>query len=183
MTISDKIQLASVIVSLVIAVGSAILSCINIQLSRKALEESVRADIQIYVDATYFEKTSRYLILRNFGHTTAVIEEFATEPEVDWKKCSVLPEVTVPFSHIKGMSIGPGQAFQIPIIYNKFKEVAPIVTFTIVYKSGKKTYREQIPIKVEAQEDFPKKAQSCDSLDKSLETLAKTIQNAFVRRL
>ena len=140
MTLSDKINLTLAIASFLLAAVSVVTVVITLRQNSKMLELSSRPYLALYGAVTGFDATIFYLVLRNFGQSAAHIVSFSSN--VDLSKCNIASNLPVPFSHIVGHTIAPGQAIHVPINQFLLKMLSPTPTFTVKYSFNGKEYSE-----------------------------------------
>lgn len=150
LTVSDIIEIVGIVTSLITSIVAIWISVKTLRQNSHMIEESTRPYISLYVGTTYFSSTVTYLIMKNFGQSSAIITNFSSS--VDLSAVSYDKEY-VPFSHIVGSQICPGESMQYPIsVTNLPKNINPIV-ISLEYKSQSKTYTEIIPINLAANFD------------------------------
>ena len=150
LTASDVIEMVGIIISLITSIVAIWISVKTLKQNSQMIEESTRPYISLYVGTTYFSSTITYLIIKNFGQSSAVITDFSSS--IDLSTISY-DEGYVPFSHIVGSQLCPGEAIQYPINVTGIpNDIDPIV-ISLKYKSQSKIYSETIPINIAANFD------------------------------
>jgi hypothetical protein len=134
MSLSDRIQLATVLISSITAISSIIISVLTLRQTNKITREANRAYINIYLDVIAMNgNNSVYFIIKNHGNTPGKIIDI---------KCSLLDVKKVfilnPFEHLINFELAPKQSF------STFVKTDGIGTFTcdIKYSQGKKIYKD-----------------------------------------
>ena len=178
---SDIIQIIGIIASLITSLIAIIISVITIRQNNKMLEESSRPYISIYIETiTICEQTS-YIVLKNFGNTSATITKFHYDPvlreniEISEK---ILREQ---FDYVKGIILSPQQKKLLFYNFAKLPENIQTVSFTIGYESSSKYYEESfslnvrnyihIPVSRPSSDIPPKNARQVHTLREILEKL------------
>lgn len=148
MDIATIVNIILCIISFILAVVSVVTVIITLKQNSKMLESESRAYLAIYGDIIYCQLTSFYLIIKNFGKSSALITSF--ECDKDLSKFAYF-EKFVPFSHIKNTSIAPGQSFKCALRQEKlFFSDVPSINFKISYKCNNTEYTEDFCINLEA---------------------------------
>jgi len=81
--ISDWIQVIAIIVTLLVATVSFIQTQRSLKMSQRTIEEASRPYISIYIesiDTIHFEK---YIVIKNFGATSAKITELSFDVDLE----------------------------------------------------------------------------------------------------
>lgn len=143
LTISDTIQLFSMLISSVISIIAVIISAVSIHQNTKSLEESVKPCIAIYVDQITICEQKSYFVIKNFGASPGIITKFMF----------INPSATIPkilqssFDKLQGIVLAPGQSKLLSFDCNTFSEDT-VYTFKISYKNGKKNYTDKYDINI-----------------------------------
>lgn len=148
MDLSTKVNIVLCILSFVLAAVSVIAVVITLRQNSKMIEESTRPYISVCFHPLF---DINYLILKNFGNSTAKIVSFHTN--VDFHVC-IDDESHLPFTHISGTYLHPGERILSPIdhVYKLFGKYDSM-EFDIIYKSSRKTYSEHIEINLRSYAD------------------------------
>lgn len=141
LTVSDIIEIVGIIASLMTSIVAIVISIKALKQNSKMIEESTRPYVSIYFQPLF---DTDYLILKNFGNSTAKITSFHTN--VDFHIC-LENDTHLPFSHICNTYLHPGERILSPIdnvhkLYKKYD----FLKFDICYKSSGKSYTEHIEI-------------------------------------
>ena len=162
MTISDKIQIITSIISsiatfisIVIAVQSLKKSQKAIKLTEISIEEANRPYIVAYTDLVQVSSTiHEYLIIKNFGKTGATITSFQINPpyEKDYKQGQ-----SGGFNDLKNTFLAPNQSLT-TILYANFynKDRKGITNISITYKTNQKEYKDNFIINEDINYTFSK---------------------------
>lgn len=178
MQISDWINVVLSILSFMLAAISVVTVVITLRQNHKMIENATRPYLTIYGAVVNFQNPDYYLVLRNFGQSSATILGFSCS--VDLSACVDAQEPS-PFGHVVGLSLAPGQAIQTSIDYSKLVELSATPSFTILYSSGKKNYQETASINLPAHADFP--IMRANTKDAELKIISYTLQDIAVRQL
>lgn len=179
MNISDWINVALCILSLVLAVISVITVIITLRQNHQMIENATRPYVTIYGAVTGFDATMFYLVLRNYGQSCALITEFSSHADLSHL---VLDEhFPVPFEHIVGHTLAPNQAIQFPINHFGLKPEDVPLTFTIRYSCSEKTYTEVTTVNIQSHGD--KLIVHANPNDSHIHVISNTLQEMAVRQL
>lgn len=159
MEISDWINLSLSIASFLLAVISVVTVVITLKQNSKMIENSSRAYITVYGAITNYQAPLYYLIIKNFGSSSARVTKF--KPNFDLS-ASVDKGKPIPFLHIVGTDIAPGQSFAAPVLYKNLSEQSEHITFEIEYISNSKTYHDIATIELSAYGELPIKRASSE---------------------
>ena len=145
---SDVIQLISIIVASVIGVASIIISAFSLRQNSKMIEESTRPAISVYGSMTNFGTPQLYVVVKNFGQTTATITKF--DYDFDFLGNQAYADSKNINDWLKKLSnatLAPGQSMICALDYNNINKP---ITFTIEYKSSTKTYPDKFTVDFKA---------------------------------
>lgn len=152
MAISDWINATLCILSLILAVISVVTVAITLRQNHRMIENSTRPYVTIYGAVTAFHATQFYLVLRNYGQSSAQITDFSCN--IDLSNLVLEDGLPVPFKHIIGCTLAPGQAIQFPINHLRLRAMDSPLSFTIRYSFMKKTYEEVVSVNVQSHSDY-----------------------------
>lgn len=141
MSTSDIIEIISIIVSAFTSTVAIWISVIAFKQSERMLEETTRPYITIYVDTITVCEQSSYFVIKNFGHSSAVITDFCYDPILKQTKQSSSLFCNQ-FDSIAGIVLAPGQSKLLP--YKVSSLPIDVLTFSISYQSNIKKYSETI---------------------------------------
>lgn len=168
---------ASNIISSLIALIAVVISIATLQQNRNMLEESTRPYITIYVTETNFQNPTKYLVVKNFGQTGALITKFKTNPDL---KIYSLSANLRPFGKIENSFLAPGQSHVCSIDFEKARENC-IVSFEMSYSTKYKTYTDSVTLNLTAEsENLTSRA---FSKNKNLAIISYTLQSLVERQL
>lgn len=152
MDISDIIEIVGIVVSTVassvgiwISLKALRQTQITNEQNNRMLEESSRPYITIYLDAITLCEQSSYFVLKNFGHSPAVITKFEYDPALKQTQqpSKILQEQ---FDFVEHIVLAPGQAKLLQ--YDVTKLPSSIVTFKISYLANNTEYHETVTMNV-----------------------------------
>lgn len=134
MTLSDKIQLATCIVTAFIGMVSIAVAIFTLRANNRMIEESTRPYLVFYIDMVNTGSNHYYIILKNFGTSGATINSLTTD--FDLNKLSLLPDSNEnPFSNIKNTFMAPDQKLYTTLFNQNFKDLPDELRFSISYTS------------------------------------------------
>lgn len=140
------------ILSFVLAVISVVTVVITLRQNSKMIDNSTRPYVVIYPATTNFQSPNYYLCVKNFGKSGATVKSFSCD--YDLKNCSY-DEDHVPFAHLKGTFLAPGQSYIASVDPSKiFHEVPRVLTFSISYEANSKEYFDNFVVNIEADSDL-----------------------------
>lgn len=131
MDTSTIVNIILCILSFLLALISVCTVVITLHQNHQMIVNSTRPYLSIYHSSTYFDTMRHYLILKNFGASSATIVEFSCN--CDTSEFAV-DENLVPFDSLSGVSLAPGQKILYAIDSKKFSTLESI-TFTLKYQS------------------------------------------------
>ena len=148
LTPSDIIQIIGIICTLTASIVAIVISLADLKQNSKMVESSSRPYIGIYGLSTYMGFRQYYIIIKNFGQSSATIESLTYDFDISriskHKDCE-------PFSHIDGTSIMPGQAYRAAIDFDKIAaNNLECIHFSVKYSSGTHVYKDDICLKIDA---------------------------------
>lgn len=174
----DYIQILGIVSSLLVSLVAIIISLITLRQNSKMIEESTRPYLSVYISHIYCTDCIDYLVLKNFGTSSAVITKFQCNTDL---KIGAYDSRHTPFEHITGQNICPGEKFQTPLLLYKICACTDTLSFLIEYSSGKKTYTENITISLTSLADAP--IMSANPEDKELEAISRSLQDICEKML
>jgi hypothetical protein len=134
LTISDWLQALSIIFSTLISIVSIFIAISTLKQTNKITKEANRPYIVIFIDAITLNGSSdKYLIIKNFGNTSATINSIECSSDIDF--CAGLN----PFKNLKNLTIAPGQSISTYCNFDKNKEA---FTCSINYFHQKDIYND-----------------------------------------
>lgn len=146
LTTSDIVQIIGIISTGITSIIAIVISVIAIKQSSKSLEEATRPYISAYVSSTQFGQPIAYIVLKNFGNTSAVISDFKCN--VDLSKHTYNPNA-IPFDKINGLSLSPRQKIIYPInLRDENKELLEKIKISYTYSDSNKKYSEDITLNI-----------------------------------
>ena len=109
LTTSDLIQLVGILASLITSIIAIIISIVTTHQNSKMIEESSRAVIGIYGESINTGVPMFYMVVKNFGNSTATITKF--ESDFDFADCYTASSPTRNYiEDLSHCTIAPGQS-------------------------------------------------------------------------
>ncbi|MCM1057926.1 MAG: hypothetical protein NC517_10000 [Firmicutes bacterium] len=159
------------ILSFILAAISVITVVLTLWQNNKMIESSTRPYVVVYSAIKNYQLPVCSLCVKNFGQSGAHISRFDRDQNL--AKYSLLTD-RVPFDHLCGAFIAPGQSF----ICNLDSEKLPLqpcpLTFSVEYTLNGKKYSDTFTIEIRAMTELPRKKYSAD--DPSLPVIEYTLQ-------
>lgn len=146
MSISDIIEIVSIICSSILSVVAIIVSVLTLIQNNKMIFESNKPNIVIFSKVINFTSPYSYLILKNFGNSGASIINI----EYDKDLKSFFDKI--PFKNLENTFIAPNQSFVYPLLPKI--DLNETITFTINYKYLNKKYSENCTVSFEHYKDI-----------------------------
>ncbi|MCX4326423.1 MAG: hypothetical protein OSJ45_03895 [Lachnospiraceae bacterium] len=148
MDASIIINICSCILTFVLSAISVVILIVTIRQNSLMLENESRAYIAIYGEITYINAMNFYLIIKNFGKSSAIINSL--ECDTDLSKFAYV-ETLVPFSNMENASIAPNQSFRCALQHGLlFLSKIPSINFKVTYTSNDKKYSETFCVNLKA---------------------------------
>ena len=138
MTISDKINLISVIFSFILSSIAIVISIKTLKQNSKMIEESTRPAIMVVCKLTNSYSPKIYLIVKNYGKSPGKITKFKCD--IDLSKYDY--NNSDPFKYLVGTTFAPGQSILTNIKHIELLENHDQINFEFEYSSLGKTYTE-----------------------------------------
>ncbi|MGN0298902.1 MAG: hypothetical protein ACI4C1_06975 [Lachnospiraceae bacterium] len=176
MDIATKINIALCILSFVLAAISVVTVVITLRQNSKMIEESSRAIISIYGESINPGAPMFYIVIKNFGHSLAVITKFHSD--FDFSDCYGFKTDRNFINDLNNSSIAPGQSRICRLDYDK---ITRPITFEIEYLSASKKYSEKITVDLKAGSSML--VSKVSTTDKELRTIAYTLQEMLQKNL
>lgn len=146
MSISDIIEIVSIICSSILSVVAITVSVLTLIQNNKMIFESNKPNIVIFSKVINFTSPYSYLILKNFGNSGASIINI----EYDKDLKSFFDKI--PFKNLENTFIAPNQSFVYPLLPKI--DLNETITFTINYKYLNKKYSENCTVSFEHYKDI-----------------------------
>lgn len=178
LTITDLIEIAGIIISLVTGIVAIVISVLTLKQNSRMIEESSRPYVVVYSTVTNFQEPFYYLVIKNFGQTGALITNF--EVNHDLSNFSYSKE-HVPFSRLKNSFLAPGQSLCCSLDKSKLFENPVTLDFSIEYSANKKKYAETFSIDARLHSG-QLHTRACTK-DKELRNISYTLQEMAERML
>lgn len=178
LTTTDVIQIIGIIISLITSIVAIVISVKTLKQNSEMIEESTRPYLVIYGSTTNFQSPNLYIALKNFGQTGATITSLSCN--YDLRKYSYNSEY-IPFSHMEGTTVAPGQSFLCNLNPCMVYEEPIIFEFSIEYLANGKTYSETFSVNPKAHSDLVQTRAS--TKDAELKIISYTLQSLVERFL
>ncbi len=177
---SDIIEIIGIVASLLTSIIAIIISLKTLRQNSKMIEDSSRPYIGIYGGSTFVSTPNYYLILKNFGNSSATIKKFSSN--IDLSKFNTHNfDDRKPFQNIEGSTIMPGQSFHAVIDFKKAYSKSKTLNFYIVYSSGTHTYEDNICVNLAA--NIGNFVTHHTAKGKEIATISETLQDISIRSL
>lgn len=146
LTTSDIIQLIGIIATSVTSILAIIISVVSLRQNSKMIEESSRPYISAYISSTQFGTPIMYIVLKNFGNTSATISDFESDVNLSEYTYNLN---AVPFSKINGLTLSPHQKIAYPIRPRNDSNIRlDKINISFKYSDTHKTYKESFHLNV-----------------------------------
>lgn len=154
MRISDWINVALCILSFLLAVISVITVVITLRQNQRMIENATRPYVTLYGVFTAYDVSIFYLVLRNFGQSSATIKDISCN--LDLSKLTFTDFFSTPFSKITGFRLAPGRSIRVPIQHIPLNNADLPLSFVIKYESDSRNeYEESVDIDIQSFADQP----------------------------
>jgi hypothetical protein len=180
LTPSDLIEIIGILTSLITSIIAIGLSIKTLMQNSKMIESSTRPYIGVYLASTYIRNISCYLVVKNFGQSSATINSFAYDYDLALCSKSHL-EDRAPFQNIEGSTLMPGQAHRCIIDLNKAIQQVNKINFHVIYSSGTRKYEDNICVNLIA--TVGNFTAHNTTKDKELEIVSETLQDMYISSL
>lgn len=110
LNVSDVIELIGIFASLITSIIAIKISLMTLRQNSKMIEESTRPYIGIYGTYTFVKEVLYYIVVKNFGASSARILSF--DYDADLGLCIKSSHPRAPFKHLVDTTIMPGQSFK-----------------------------------------------------------------------
>lgn len=178
MTLSDKINLTLAIGSFLLAALSIITILVTIRQNSKMIEASTRPNVVIYGTYTDVQNPNYYLIIKNFGSSSALITDFQYSDNL---KDYTLADGFIPLSDVKGFCLAPNQSIMSNIDPLKIEPNMNSFEFDITYKSSTHRYTDHFSINPGT--DVPNIRLRASTENKELKIISYCLQELIERML
>lgn len=177
---SDKIELFSMLASLITSVVAIFISIKTLMLSNKAIVESSRANIVFYVDT--LTGGQQFLVLKNFGNSMGEILNIDISPKLDYSKSPRINYSSIPvITDYKNITLAPKQCIKSWFPFSSYPDTS--FKITVKYKTLDKEYKETYPINLSYIKaiDYIRKENHNSDVPKALNDINTTLQNISER--
>lgn len=178
---SETLELFGILASTITSIIAIVISLLTLRQNAKMIEDSSRPCIGIYGLSTYVCNRNYYIILKNYGKSTARIESLTYDFDIALLSRS---ENYEPFSHIDGASIAPGQSYRCSIDFDKVTAYElTCINFHICYSSGTRKYEEDIFLKIDANLGNLESHTKSSEEKTPLAVISETLQDIHIKSL
>ena len=178
LTVSDYIEICGIVVSLITAFVAIVISVLTLEQNSKMIESSTRPYIGIYLASTYIRDVNCYLVIKNFGQSSAFIESFSYD--FDLKNTYDAPGYC-PFKNIESSTLMPQQSNKSTIELKEILNQTDRINFHIVYRSAFHRYEDHICVKLDSR--IGNYVSHNTSKDKELSIISETLQDIYISSL
>lgn len=178
METSIMVNIVLCILSFILAAISVVTVVITLRQNSKMIEASSRPYLSMYVSHIFCTDCIDYLVLKNFGNSSAIIKNFECNTDLSVGSYDV---GRTPFEHIVEQTICPGQSLNVPLRLHKICSHTSSLSFLIEYSSGRKLYKDNICINLEALSDAS--IMSADPNGRELEAISRSLQDICEKML
>lgn len=179
LTTSDIIQIIGILASLLTSIIAIVISICTLRQNSRMIEDSTRPYIGIYGAETYIGSPHYYLVIKNFGQSSAFIRSFTYD--FDLSQCVNHDFDSEPFQNIENSTLMPGQSFRCVIDYNKTLASTKIINFHILYSSGMHSYEDDICVNLTA--SIGNVIMHNTTQNKELKIISETLQDMYIHSL
>lgn len=177
MSISDTIQVISIICTSILSTIAIIISVLTLIQNNKILEESNKPDISIFKHVIDIAKPYNYFVIKNFGQSGAQIIDIKCNVDLDKYL------LRNPFKYLIGTYIAPNQSFSCVFDLDKFE--VKTLNFEVKYSNPNfkpnKCYTSKITI--DLNQDHGNLYTKITTKNEELSTISKTLQEYLIQRL
>ena len=133
------------LITAITSIVAVVILVFTLKQNSEMIENSTRPYIGIYGLSVFIMDRTYYIIIKNFGQSSARIESFHSDPSLNnFSKV----EGEVPFSHIVGATIMPGNSFRAAFKFDVLPK--EYIIFDLSYSCGRKKYYDTIPLKIDS---------------------------------
>lgn len=176
LTVSDVIEAIGILVSLITSVVAIFISLKTLKQNSDMIEESTRPVISVYAQSINPGVPMFYLVVKNFGASTAYMESF--DSDFDFSNCYKGKDSRNYIEDLNKCVIAPNQSRTCFLDYQK---VPDNVHFSIKYSSVSKTYSEEFNVNLKAAASMP--CMKFATKDKELLSISYSLQEMLLKGL
>ncbi len=137
-TISDWLQLISIISTSVLSIVAIMISIKTLKESNNAIIESSRANIMFYIDT--LTGNQNYLVLKNFGNSSGKIIDIDVSPSIQYSKLKNSSNISN-LTEFTNITLAPNQCIKSWFDFKNYPD--RIFEVTIKYETLGKFYTEK----------------------------------------
>lgn len=177
---SDIVQIVGILCSLITSITAIFISVLTLKQNSKMIEATTRPYIGVYLTSTYVKNVNAYLVVKNFGQSSATIKSFTYD--FDFAECVGDQYLGhKPFENIESSTILPGESFRCVIDLNKIIEKTDYINFHVTYSFGQHQYEENICVNLVS--DVGNFISHNNSPNRELEIISETLQDMHIHSL
>lgn len=178
-SLSDIIQVLGITVSFITSISAIAISVLSLRQNSKMIENSTRPYIGIYGAGVYVRSPNYYIVIKNFGNSSATIKSFSSD--FDLSKCVKGKDMKKPFEYIENSTLLPDQAYHCVIDLNHTLTQTETINFHITYASSVKQYKEKMCLNLRAL--VGNYVTHKDDNGKPLSVISETLQDMHINSL
>ena len=161
--------------SIGVTITPILIAVLTLRQNSKMIEESTRPVVCVYSEYIIVGEGCLYLVVKNFGHSAAIIDEF--DVDCDFTGCYMINSNKDFLRELEGSLLAPGQCRTCLINYDKVKKK---ITFKIRYHNGSKHYEDLFRFEPTAAASLPTIVSTGDDNTKQI---AQTLQEILKKNL
>lgn len=178
LTTTDIIEMSSIAASLITSIAAIIISIKTLSQNNKMIEGTTRPYVAIYSRTTNFQSPAYYLVLKNFGQSSAVITSIKCD--YNFSQCTYNAKPN-PFERFNNTFISPGQSYVCSINVLTFFKNPVDLHFSVSYKTDCKEYNDAFTITPNADVDLVQTRAATEG--KELRNISYTLQDLVEKQL
>ncbi len=150
LSISDKIEIFSIIASLVTSIIAIVISIITLKKSSNAVIESSRANIMLYFDIS--TKANSYIVLKNFGNSIGKITKIEISPKLNYSKSPNFTGNNNTVIQFDNVVLAPNQTIKSWFPFLNYPD--KLFKIDLYYKTLNKDYEEHYSLDINYSDDL-----------------------------
>lgn len=159
------------ICTLGVSIISIIIAVLTLRQNNRMIEESIRPLVCVYSEYIIVGEGYLYLVVKNFGHSAATIDEF--DVDCNLTGCYMIKSNKDFLKELEGSLLAPGQCRTCLINYEKVKKT---ITFKIRYHNGNKRYEDLFRFNPTAAANLPTNVSTGDDNKQIAQTLQEMLK-------
>lgn len=170
---SDKIELFSIITSLITSIVAIVISITTLRQSNKAIIESSRANIVFYIEKSKY-KFLHTLVIKNFGNSIGKILFISTNPKIDWSKTKMANIPVKPITDFNNICLVPNQSIKSDFDFRNFD--TNVINVCLKYETLGKPYIENYNLTLDITNNIAHIEPDTSTVQKGLKAIHNSIQ-------